>query len=80
MPAITSKYYVSRESWLVDETLASADLRRAYGVNVLGIQRGDKRITSPRPEEIIHDGDVLYVVGEESAVAGLERVPARQTA
>lgn len=66
------KHYVARESKLVDETLASSQLRQKHGVTVLGIQRGDRRITSPPPEEIIHAHDVLYVVGETSAIRALE--------
>ncbi|WP_309398083.1 cation:proton antiporter [Cerasicoccus maritimus] len=68
------KLYVSRESKLVDETLASAELRQKYGVTVLGIQRGEKRITNPAPEEIIHAHDVLYVVGEPTAIEDLEQL------
>lgn len=67
------KLFVARESELVDETLASSELRKKHGVTVLGIQRGDKRITSPAPEEIIHAHDVLYVVGEARAVQALEK-------
>nr|WP_234043725.1 cation:proton antiporter [Cerasicoccus arenae] len=66
------KLYISRESKLVDETLASADLRQKHGVTVLGIQRGERRITSPASEEIIHASDVLYVIGEASAIQKLE--------
>ncbi|WP_309383150.1 cation:proton antiporter [Cerasicoccus frondis] len=68
------KLYISRESKLVDETLASAELRQKHGVTVLGIQRGERRITNPAPEEIIHAHDVLYVVGESSAIQSLETV------
>lgn len=66
------KLYVNRDSQLVDETLASSQLRQKHGVTVLGIQRGERRITSPAPEEIIHAHDVLYVVGETNAIKALE--------
>ncbi|WP_269537712.1 cation:proton antiporter [Cerasicoccus fimbriatus] len=68
------KLYVTRESQLVDETLASAELRQKHGVTVLGIQRGEHRITNPPPEEIIHAQDVLYVVGETSAIEALQAI------
>ena len=63
---------MTRESKLVDETLASAELRQKHGVTVLGIQRGENRITNPPPEEIIHAQDVLYVVGETTAIEALQ--------
>jgi len=72
------KVYISRDSRLVDETLASADLRQTHGVNVVGIQRGDRRITSPLPEEIIHAHDVLYVVGDSTSIRSLQAESARQ--
>lgn len=54
---------VGDESELAENTLAGANVRRRFGVNVLGIQRGEKRITNPRPEEMIHRGDVIMTVG-----------------
>jgi len=69
------KIYVTRDSPLVDETLASLDLRRNYGVNVVGVQRGERRITSPRPDEIIHAHDVLFVVGDPVSIKLLQAPP-----
>ncbi|MGE9296593.1 MAG: cation:proton antiporter regulatory subunit, partial [Puniceicoccales bacterium] len=66
------KIYISREALLVDETLASADLRQNHGVNVVGIQRGENRITNPLPDEIIGAHDVLYVVGDPQAIKRLQ--------
>ncbi|MEO0794874.1 MAG: cation:proton antiporter [Verrucomicrobiota bacterium] len=72
-PALNiEKVYINRDSPLVEETLASAELRNKHGVNVLGIQRGERRITSPTPEEIIQAHDVLYVIGAQVAVTQLE--------
>ena len=64
---------VSAGSELVDETLASLNLRRRKGVTVLGIQRGEQRITSPSAEEILHPGDILYAIGNLDAIEQLQR-------
>lgn len=66
------KFYLARESSLTGETLANAALRRRYGINVLGIQRGEDRITSPSADEVIASGDVLYVVGSDRAIRQFE--------
>ena len=67
------KIYLGRNSDFVDNTLAGANLRRDYGITVLGIQRGEKRITSPSPEEILEAGDVLYAIGNRAAIARLQQ-------
>lgn len=60
--------YLDRESPFVGETLAGSQLRSQHRINVLGIQRGENRITSPSPDEILKPGDVLYVVGNREAI------------
>lgn len=60
--------YVTPGCELDDNTLASADLRRRFGINVIGIQRGSERITAPRAEVIVQGGDVLYVLGDSQSV------------
>ena len=32
------------------------------------MQRGDERITSPKPDLMLHTGDVLYAVGRKSGL------------
>ncbi len=63
------KVLLGANSMLVGETLAGADLRRLYGVTVVGLQRGEKRITSPAPEEILHAGDLLLLAGTQEGIA-----------
>jgi monovalent cation:H+ antiporter-2, CPA2 family len=60
--------FIGKDSILVGETLASSNIRRRFGVNVVGIQRDDKKITSPVPEEMIKLGDVLIVAGSQRAI------------
>jgi CPA2 family monovalent cation:H+ antiporter-2 len=60
--------YLDRDSEITDKTLAGSNLRKTYGVTVLGIQRGERRITGPQPDEILQPGDVLYVIGNREGI------------
>ena len=66
------KIYLGREAPFVGETLAGSKLRSRYRINVLGIQRGEQRITAPLPDEILKPGDVLYVVGDQESIHKLQ--------
>ncbi|MBR1843593.1 MAG: TrkA C-terminal domain-containing protein, partial [Opitutales bacterium] len=48
---------------LLNETIASANLRQRYGVNIVGIQRKDERIENLSPNDIFKVGDCLLLVG-----------------
>ncbi len=65
------KVILGPDSMLVGETLAGADLRRLYGITIVGLQRGEKRITSPAPEEILQSGDLLLVAGTPAGIAAM---------
>jgi monovalent cation:H+ antiporter-2, CPA2 family len=41
---------------------------------VLGIQRGEKRITAPAAEELMKPGDVLFVIGNRESIARFQNV------
>ncbi|KAF0093673.1 MAG: monovalent cation:H+ antiporter-2 CPA2 family [Puniceicoccaceae bacterium 5H] len=60
---------VNAGSYLDDNTLAGAKVRQRFGVTVVGIQRGEERITSPRPDARMQTGDIVYVVGSPKALA-----------
>jgi CPA2 family monovalent cation:H+ antiporter-2 len=51
-------------------TLAGANIRRRFGVSVVGIQRGEQQIISPGADEILKSGDMLlYVASDANAEA-----------
>ncbi|WP_158735537.1 TrkA family potassium uptake protein [Alteribacillus sp. YIM 98480] len=54
------------------ETIIDLDLRSKYGCNILAIKRNDDIRVSPRPEEVIKDGDVLIVIGADNDINRLE--------
>lgn len=62
------KIYLDVDSPLAGETLAGANLRRRFGVNVIGIQRGEEQITALKPEEMLRVGDLLLVVGNKKNI------------
>ncbi len=68
----TEQVYLNPGSELDGNTLAGADLRRRYGINVVGLQRGTKRMTSPPADEILRAGDILLVVCEPEALADFQ--------
>ena len=66
--------YIGYDSILVDSTLAELDLRKKHGINVLAIQRGDKRIAPPSVDELIKEGDALYVFGRGEEIREIQNV------
>lgn len=55
-----------------DRTLVEANVRRNYGVSVIGIRRNEQFIASPGAEEKLLDGDVLLLLGRQE---DLEKLP-----
>jgi CPA2 family monovalent cation:H+ antiporter-2 len=58
-------------SVIVGQRLKDSDLRRLYGVSVVAIRREDELIPNPGGDEMVHEGDLLVVLGlgEEIAAA-----------
>jgi TrkA domain protein len=45
-----------------DKSIAELEIRRATGVSIIAIIRGDQAVTAPEPSEIMRVGDRLVVV------------------
>ena len=56
------------DSPLIGRSLADLRFRHDFGVTVIGIRRGEERLTSPGPSETLRSGDCLIVVGQRRAV------------
>ncbi|HNT56660.1 MAG TPA: cation:proton antiporter [Syntrophales bacterium] len=63
---------VAGESKLSGRTLADVNFRQAYGVTVIGLRRGDERITTISPAEKLLAGDSLIVIGLTGHIKTLE--------
>ena len=50
---------------LAGHTIIELDIRAKYGVNIVGIKRGEDIIVSPQANEMIENGDILLVIGAD---------------
>ena len=55
-----------------DDQIAELNIRRNFGVSVLGIHRGGKFLTSPGAETMLMAGDVLLVMGKKEAISAVQ--------
>jgi uncharacterized protein with PhoU and TrkA domain len=69
---------VTADSPLVDKTLKEARVHEETGMWVLAIKRGEKSLR-PKPDTVIHPGDVLLASGYAEGVEDLKKLasPAR---
>ncbi|MGL5440484.1 MAG: potassium channel family protein, partial [Filifactoraceae bacterium] len=58
-------------SW-IGKTLQSVNLRAKYGINVVAIKKNDTVNISPEADEIFDYGDLLVVIGDNSAIGKVE--------
>ncbi|MGD2113895.1 MAG: TrkA family potassium uptake protein, partial [Acidobacteriota bacterium] len=49
-------------------SLAELDLRGRYGVTVVAVQRGGEVSANPEPSDVLDSGDVLVLLGTDSAI------------
>ena len=60
-------------SSLVGQTVAGADLRNKYRLNIIAVEQGDKVMDSVLPDYVFCEGDILYVVGQADSFAKFNR-------
>jgi CPA2 family monovalent cation:H+ antiporter-2 len=63
-----STHRVEKAQWSEGRSISEINLRAVTNASVIAIHRGDKYLTALSPEERLQDGDVLYLVGDESDV------------
>jgi TrkA domain protein len=61
---------VREESALAGTSIADAGIRRASRMTVAAIVRDDESIVAPEPDEVIHAGDQLVVMGRPEDLPG----------
>lgn len=66
MPVATHK--VEADHWGNGRSMAELNLRARTNASVIAIQRNDRYITALSPDERLAEGDVLYLVGDETDV------------
>jgi Kef-type K+ transport system membrane component KefB/Trk K+ transport system NAD-binding subunit len=70
---VMAQIEVFHDSKWSGKTLADLQFRQRCGVTVVGIRRGQQRITSPGPNESLSPGDHLIVIGTSDKIDGLEK-------
>jgi trk system potassium uptake protein TrkA len=63
---------VKTPSAYVGKSLAQADLRARFGVNVVAMKRSEQIIVPPLPSEVMQTEDILIIVGSIEGVQRLE--------
>jgi len=48
--------------------LKQLNLRAEYGINILGIKRREEMLESVQPDDILKQGDVIYIQGNQSNI------------
>lgn len=66
------QFPLSGTTGLTGHTLASVDLRRAWGVAVVAIKRGPRLIPNPEPDLRLEEGDVLVVAGSRAQLEAFD--------
>lgn len=56
-----------------DKSLKDLDMRVKHGLNVMAIRRNEEVIVSPKADDIILEGDILVVVGQNKDIEKLEK-------
>lgn len=61
------------DDW-VGKTLKESNIRNRYGVNVVAMRSGKVLRVAPGGDDIIHDGDLLVVIGENNDLERLNKL------
>lgn len=58
----------------IDLTLVESNIRHEFSLNIVAIKRTNKIVVNPRPDEVILEGDVLVVIGDNSDIRNLSNL------
>ena len=61
------------DEW-VGHTLKESNIRSRYRINVVAIRSGKRLQVSPRSDDLIHDGDIMVVIGENNDLERLNKI------
>ncbi len=71
---LAEELVVPKESNLTGQSLAGSNLKRQYGVTIIGIRKSsDRLLINPTPETVIETGDVLVLIGGRVELERLSR-------
>ncbi len=55
----------------IDLSLIESNIRQQFDLNIVAIKRSSKIVVNPRPNEVIEQGDILVVIGDNSDIRNL---------
>ncbi|WP_394232681.1 potassium channel family protein [Niallia oryzisoli] len=55
------------------QSILNLDIRAKYGINIVAIKRSNEIIVSPQANEIIHEQDILIVIGADADINRFEK-------
>ncbi len=67
--AVLVEMKVSASSPLVAKTLLQSQLKEKYGVTIAMIDRGGRRILSPKRDDLLLPGDEIFLIGTDEQLA-----------
>lgn len=70
-----AEFEISPDSPFAGTTLAAAELRRDYAVNILAIRRGDVIYRSNLQDMLLHPGDILLMHAPDEKLETLKSLP-----
>ncbi len=65
---------IGGDSPFVGKTLMESDIRRKYSIMVVGLEEGKENLSPFKPDRKFQEGDIVWVVGEQSALNKLMKV------
>ncbi len=68
------RYKVGSNSPLRDLSIRDSGIREKYNSIVVGLERNGLKTKSPSPQTLIHEGDLLWVVGDLGRLTALSLV------
>lgn len=71
---ITCLKITSDSNKFLDKPLKDLNLRKEYGINILGIRRKDKMLERIQPDELLKQHDILYIQGTQKNIEKFYRI------
>lgn len=65
------QFIIDADSPFLDKSIRDSGIRNQYNCLIVGIEKADGTLMSPDADEVLHQGEVIWVVGEEKDVAHL---------
>lgn len=59
---------------LLNETVASANLRNRFGISIVGIQRKNQPIAMPKSDDIFKNGDSILLIGHRKNLDRIKQI------